>query len=165
MPMKLIEQIDGAFPSVAMPPRGELLDPALAESDEGEALSLDLEAYRRLPISAELLRQVHQELRKLSPVATRWLLPFQLKLCLSEDAKYSRFEVEFFVYSLAPSNTWEEAQILTRLSNLNAQQIKCIDQVFTWLAQDEYWSKQFPDQLHLSLEFLKKILARRDTSP
>ena len=53
------------------------------------------------PPSVELLRKMHQELRKLTAAASLWLLPAYLCYALTEEAKYSRMEISFFILSLA----------------------------------------------------------------
>ena len=103
----------------------------------------------------DLLRLVHQNLRKLSPDAYLWFVPYFLQLCLTEEAKYSSFEAEFFVYSLSPAGKMDTS-IDIRLSALTSPQILCVMEVLSWMLADKFWGENCPEQIRSALAFLGK---------
>ena len=141
-----------------MPRRGNLFSFDLREEGDDE-LADEIQEYEARPVTIDLLRLAHQNLRKLSPDAYLWFVPHYLKLCLTDEGKYSSFEAEFFVYSLSPAGE-SDTSIDIRLSALNADQIRCIVEVLSWMLTDEFWGVHCPEQIHSALEFLEKKGAR-----
>lgn len=152
----LRRKIESAFPSVDMPPSKNLISPSAARRVEGDGLLRDIEEFRGMPVSVELIRSVHQELHDLSAEAWRWILPHYLRYCMSEAGLESEMELEFLIYKLSPKpefahETTEHLALLTQL------QINCMIDVVNWCMSDKCWSEYFSDELHGALLFLKGL--------
>lgn len=141
-----------------MPWRNDLFALDLREEGDDE-LADEIQEYEARPVTMDLLRLVHQSLRKLSPDAYLWFVPHYLKLCLTDEGRYSRFEAEFFVYSLSPAGE-SDTSIEVRLSALKAGQIRCIVEVLSWMLTDEFWGVHCPEQIRSALEFLSRLRPR-----
>lgn len=153
--MQLINDIDQAFKEVKFPLRNDLVDSALPPQDSAVEVAADLEHWRSRAPDESLLREMHQELRKLSAAATRWIVPHYLRYALTEQAKYSRMETSFFVLSLVARSKEEVQQIATRLSLLSAEQIGCLAKVLEYLGADPDWSDYMGEDLPAALATLR----------
>lgn len=154
----LLQEIENSFKAMPMPARADLF---VVEDEESQSLSEDLEQIRAKPLSSELLRLLHQELRRLSPKATLWITPHYLRYSLTDEAKYTQSEVEFFVYSLGSTRAQHLSDVATRLSSFNSEQLKCLGAVLSHLVNDEFWSQYLPEQLTSAKENVYRILASR----
>lgn len=134
--MSLMEDIRDAFSSVHFPAEGDIVDYSLQEGDYGGDIVDELERWRCKPPSVELLRKMHQELRKLTAAASLWLLPAYLCYALTEEAKYSRMEISFFILSLAGHGAEDDSDIKRRLSLMNDLQFSCVERVLEYLMLD-----------------------------
>src|ERR1051325_5267742 len=97
----VLKRIEGAFPSVDMPLRSELVFHVRSCMQCADLVE-DLEQYRGKDVDVNLIRSVYQEMPHLSAKAWRWLLPNYLRFCLTDEAVYSRTETEFLIYNLGP---------------------------------------------------------------
>lgn len=154
----LLQKIENSFKAIPMPARADLL---VVEDEESQSLAEDLEQIRGKPLSSDVLRLLHQELRRLSPKAILWITPHYLRYSIKDEAKYTQSEVEFFVYSLASSRVQNFSDVETRLSSFNSQQLKCLCSVLSHLMGDEFWSQYLPEQLESAEENVKRTLASR----
>jgi hypothetical protein len=155
--MQLIDDIDQAFKEVEFPLRNDLVDSKLPPQDSAAQVEDDLEYWRTRTPDESLLREMHQELRKLSPAATRWIIPQYLRYALTEQAKYSRMETSFFVLSLVARNKEEVQLIATRLSSMSPDQIGCLEEVLEYLETDPEWAEYMGDDLEAALATLRSI--------
>lgn len=157
--MQLSDSINQAFPNVDFPQMNDLVADSLVEQDNTSELAADLESWRTKMPDKNLLRQMHQELRMLSPAATRWIVPHYLRYALTEEAKYTRMEVSFFVLSLVSHSKVVDQQITTRMSLMNDEQIACVVNVLTHLHADpdwkEYMGEDFEDALSTLIRLYK----------
>jgi hypothetical protein len=139
--MQLIDHIDQVFKEVEFPRKDDLVDSTLPQQDSGVQVAADLECWRTRAPDESLLREMHQELRKLSAAATRWIVPHYLRYALTEQAKYSRMETSFFVLSLVARSKEEVQQIAMRLSSMSTEQIGCLVKVLEYLETDPDWAE------------------------
>lgn len=154
----LLQEIENSFNAMPMPARADLF---VLEDEESQSLAEDLEQIRGKPLSSDVLRLLHQELRKLSPKATLWITPHYLRYSIKDEARYTQSEVEFFVYSLASTRAQNWLDVATRLSSFNSRQLKCLGSVLSHLMGDEFWSQYLPEQLESAEENVKRTLASR----
>lgn len=157
--------IELAFEPMQMPNRSALLDERLEPQDEAESLESEIESWRGKSPDPALIRFLHQELRKLSPVATRWLLPHYLQYAITEEAKYSRDEVRFLVLSLVGRDSEVEADIARRLQLLTKSQIEAVIAVFKLLCRDPEWEWDLGEHASLALKTLERLKDRRSDTP
>lgn len=155
--MQLIDHIDQAFKKVEFPPKEYLVDSTLSKQDYGLQVAADLECWRTRVPDDSLLREMHQELRKLSAAATRWIVPHYLRYALTEQAKYSRMEISFFVLSLVARSKEEVQQIVTRLSSMSTEQIGCLAKVLAYLHADPDWAEYMGEDIEAALATLRSL--------
>jgi|JI6StandDraft_1071083.scaffolds.fasta_scaffold32615_4 hypothetical protein len=155
--MQLIDDIDQAFKKVEFPLEYELVDSTLPQQDSGLQVAADLECWRTRAPDENLLREMHQELRKLSPAATRWIVPYYLRYALTEQAKYSRMEISFFVLSLVARCKEDVQQIATRLSSMSTEQIRCLAKVLEYLGADTDWAEYMGEDIEAALATLRSL--------
>ena len=155
--MQFIDNINRAFKTVEFPLKDDLVASSLGAQDYGSEVAADLESWRTKAPDNDLLRQMHQELRKLSPAATRWIVPHYLRYALTEEAKYSRMEVSFFVLSLVSRSKEEDQQVATRLSLMSGEQIDCLEKVLAHLKADSDWSDYMGEDFEAALATLKRL--------
>jgi len=155
--MLLIDHIDHAFKAVEFPPKEDLVDSTLPQQDSGFQVAADLECWRTRTPDESLLREMHQELRKLSAAATRWIVPHYLRYALTEQAKYSRMEISFFVLSLVARSKEEVQQIATRLSSMSTEQIRCLTKVLEYLGADTDWAEYMGEDIEAALATLRSL--------
>lgn len=153
--MQLVDEIDQAFKEVEFPLRNDLVDSTLPPQDSVIQVAEELEYWRTRVPDEGLLREMHQELRKLSAAATRWIVPHYLRYALTEQAKYSRMETSFFVLSLVARGKEDVQQIATRLSLLSAEQIGCLAKVLEYLGADPDWADYMGEDLAVALATLR----------
>lgn len=161
--MKLIDHINHAFKEVEFPPKEDLVDSTLPLQDYGFQVAADLECWRIRTPDETLLREMHQELRKLSTSATRWIVPHYLRYALTEQAKYTRMEISFFVLSLVVRGKEEAHQIAIRLSSMSTEQISCVAKVLEYLGADKYWSEYMGEDIDAALATLRSLIPRETT--
>jgi hypothetical protein len=155
--MELIDRIDQAFKSVRFPRKGDLIDGSLSPQDCGFEVAADLELWREKNPDESLLREMHQELRKLSPDATRWIVPHYLRYSLTERAAYTRMETSFFVLSLAAQSDEDMRQIAERLSSMSGEQRECLAEVLKYLSVQSDWAEYMGADLEAALDTLRRI--------
>lgn len=156
--MQLSDRINQAFANVDFPQMDALVAGSLTEQDNATDLAADLESWRTKIPDNRLLRQMHQELRLLSPAATRWIVPHYLRYALTEEAKYTRMEVSFFVLSLVSHSKEVDKQITTRLSLMNDEQIACVVNVLTHLHADPDWKEYMGEDFEDALSTLMRLV-------
>ncbi len=149
--VELTDCINRAFELVDFPLKDDLVDGSLSEQDYGVDVATDLERWRSKIPDKSLLREMHQELRKLSPSATRWIVPHYLRYAVTNEAKYSRMETSFFVLSLIPRREGEDRQIAQRLSSLSRKQIECMTKVLEHLNADSEWAEDMGEDIESAL--------------
>lgn len=155
--MQLIDRIDRGFKAANFPRKGGLVDGSLSQQDCGFEVAADLEYWRDRDPDERLLREMHQELRKLSPDATRWILPHYLRYSLTEKAKYTRMETSFFVLSLVSRSDGDFQQIAKRLSSMSGEQIECLAKVLEHLNSESDWSEYMGESIEAALATLKSL--------
>jgi hypothetical protein len=151
----LLQKIEQVFPFVEMPPKGELVFKNNV-GVEYDALREDIEHYREAEISGEFIRAIHQELSLLSAAAWQWILPYYLRYGLTGDAEYSRMEVEFFIYSLAPADEFKKDTV-DKLSRLKQGQVECLIRFLEWCFDRQFWREYCGDDIERAMEFLSSI--------
>ena len=155
--MQLIDHIDQAFKATQFPCEGDLVDGSLSRQDYGHEVAADLERWREKNPDDSLLREMHQELRKLSPDATRWILPHYLRYSLTEKAKYTRMETSFFVLSLVSHSNEEARQIAKRLSSMSSEQMECLAEVLEYLNVESDWAEYMGESIEAALGTLRSL--------
>jgi hypothetical protein len=155
--MQLIDHIDHAFKEVEFPPKEGLVDSTLPQQDSGFQVAADFECWRTRTPDESLLREMHQELRKLSAAATRWIVPHYLRYALTEQAIYSRMEISFFVLSLVARSKEQVQQIATRLSSMSTEQIRCLVNVLEYLGADTDWAEYMGEDIEAALATLRGL--------
>ncbi|WP_156372047.1 DUF6714 family protein [Acidovorax sp. Leaf78] len=155
--MQLLDIIDHAFKKVDFPPKEDLIDCALPDQDYGFQVAEDLENWRTRTPDEDFLREMHQELRKLSAVTTRWIIPHYLRYALTEQAKYSRMETSFFVLSLVARSEEEIEQVAKRLSSMNTEQVRCLKKVLEYLRADTDWAEYMGEYIEAALATLRSL--------
>lgn len=155
--MQLIDRIDQAFKAANFPRKGDLVDGSLSQQDCGFEVAADLELWREKNPDESLLREMHQELRKLSPDATRWIVPHYLKYSITEKAKYTRMETSFFALSLVSHSDEERQKIVKRLSSMSGEQIECLTDVLEYLSVESDWAEYMGDDIAAALATLRSI--------
>lgn len=159
--MQLIDRIDLAFKAVDFPREDELVDSSLPAQDYGLEVAADLECWRGKSPDAKLLREMHQELRKLSTDATRWIVPHYLRYALTEEAQYTRMEISFFVLSLVSRNEKDAQEIARRLSSMSGEQIECVVEVLEHLKADSDWAEYMGEDIEAALATLRSLRRER----
>jgi len=155
----LMREINQEFPVIEMPKSDEIPHHR-AGCVTCEHLAADLAVFRDKTIDAKLIRELHQEMSHLSAKAWRWMLPFYLRYCLTSEAEYSRFETEFLIYSLAPTEEFE-ADTSGRLSLISVDQLQVLLKFLSYLLSIEYWKSYCPTELYRGIAFLMKTLEER----
>ena len=155
--MQLIDRIDQAFKAANFPRKGDLVDGSLSRQDCGVEVAADLELWRERTPDESLLREMHQELRKLSPDATRWIVPHYLRYSLTEKGKYTRMETSFFVLSLVSHSDEEAQQIAKRLSSISGEQMECLVEVLEYLKVESDWAEYMGEDIEAALATLRSI--------
>jgi len=154
----LSKEIESVFPFVEMPNENELTFHDVG-CEECKGLQGDLEQYRGNKITGETIRLIHQELSLLSAKALRWILPYYLRYCLTQEGVYNQMETQFLIYNLDPDLKFQH-ETLQRFSILNRSQISCLIHFLEWCASQPYWKEFCPDSLTRGMDFLKKIEAQ-----
>ncbi len=133
----LLKEIKATFRTIEMPPNNEI---SFHSKDclQCEGLRNVLETYREKEITGDLIRLIHQELSQLSAKVWLWIFPHYLTYCLTPEAEYNFMEMEFLVYALSPSKTYE-LETSQRLTLFNETQIMCIVHFLEWSRQNEAW--------------------------
>jgi hypothetical protein len=156
----LLMEIEKAFPKVEMPERSELLLAQMKAVGDSDHLVQDLEELRGKLIDGTAIRSVHQELSFLSAATWRWLLPHYLSYCLTDEARYNRFETEFLIYNLGPSLEFQR-DTQKKLALLNMAQLACLIDFLTWCLEDEEWRDLFAENIARAISFLERVVADR----
>ncbi len=162
--MQLFDHIDRLFEAAPLPPKDDLVDGSLSDQDYVSQVAADLDRWRTGIPGKKLLQDMHQELRKLSAAATRWIVPHYLRYALTEEAKYSRMEVSFFVLSLISRNQDEDFQISVRLSLMTDEQIGCVFDVLAHLKSDPDWSEYMGEDFDAALATMSRLRSTRSRS-
>lgn len=159
---ELLIEITHAFLPMEMPSKADL---PFHTSDcfQCHFLQEELDCLRGKPINGELIRLIHQELSCLSAKAWRWIAPHYLSHCLSPEADYNQMEIEFLVYGLGPEERFQ-ADVVKRLSLLDSRQIRCFISFVGYLANHEFWSEYFPENIRKAADFLHAIERSRESS-
>ena len=154
----LLAEVKAVFPPEEMPLPAEL---TISEDGWGECIGLrdDLDAVRGEPITSEIFRLIHQDLRCLSEKGLRWILPDYLRYCISAEGQRSRMETEFLVYYLSPNLRYRD-QALLRLRFLSRDQIECLYHFLDWCSDHPHWRDYFPEDLQKAKEFILQLLQR-----
>ena len=155
--MQLLDHIDRAFEAAPLPLKEDLVDNSLSDQDYGSQLAADLDRWRTVIPDKKLLQDMHQELRKLSAATTRWIVPHYLRYALTEEAKYSRMEVSFFVLSLVSRHPDEDLQISARLSLMTDEQFGCVSEVLAHLRGDPDWGEYMGEDFDAALTTLSRL--------
>lgn len=155
--MQLIDRIDQAFKAANFPLKDDLFHKSLSRQDSGIEVAADLELWRERNPDETLLREMHQELRKLSPDATRWIVPHYLRYSFTERAKYTRMETSFFVLSLVSHSDEEVQQIAKRLSSMSGGQMECLVEVLEYLSVESDWAEYMGEDIEAALATLRSI--------
>lgn len=155
--IQLIDRIDQAFKAASFPNKGELADDSLSRQDYGTEVAADLERWRDRNPDEGLLSEMHQELRKLSPEATRWIVPKYLRYALTQEAKYTRMEISFFVLSLVSHSDEETRQIAKRLSVMSDEQMECLAEVLKHLDVEPDWAEYMGEDIAAALSTLRRL--------
>ena len=145
-----------------MPERSELLLAQMKAVDDSAPLMRDLEELRGKPIDGVAIRSIHQELSLLSASTWRWLLPYYLIYCLTDEARYNRFETEFLIYNLGPSLEFQR-DARKRLALLSKPQLACLRDFLKWCLEDEEWRDLFAENIARAISFVEVVAA--DLSP
>jgi len=147
----LLKEIDNVFPAMAMPTSEDLIyhhDECYSCAEVRRYLN----ASRNMEVDDALIRHLHQELYHLSPMTTRWILPYYLKFCLRSEGKYSQEETYFLVYNLRPSPRFQY-DTYQRLSSLNAAQVECLIHFLKWCSGNLDWIEILED-IDKAIKFL-----------
>jgi len=159
----LLREIEKTFPRVEMPERSKLLLAQMEAVGDSDLLARDLEELRGKPIDGAAIRSVHQELSFLSAATWRWLLPHYLSYCLTDEARYNRFETEFLIYNLGPSLEFQR-DTQKRLALLNRLQLACLVDFLKWCLEDEEWRDLFEENIAKAIGFIETVAADRPAS-
>ncbi|MEX8503830.1 MAG: DUF6714 family protein [Leptothrix ochracea] len=163
--MQLIDRINQAFTGANLPPKNDLVEGSLADQDYAHDVAADLESWRTNMPDKSLLRQMHQELRKISPASTRWIVPYYLRYALTDEAKYSLMEVSFFVLSLVSRSKEVDQQVAARLSLMSSEQIACVVHVLSHLNADPDWAEYMGEDIEAALATLMRLNKMRGALP
>lgn len=156
----LLRAIEKTFPKIEMPERSQLLLAQMKVVGDSDLLERDLEELRGKLIDGAAIRSVHQELSFLSAATWRWLLPYYLTYCLTDEARYNRFETEFLIYNLGPSLEFQR-DTQKRLALLNRSQLACLIDFLKWCLEDEEWKDLFEENIARAISFIETIAADR----
>ena len=149
-----------AFPRVEMPERSRLLFKGMQGVGDSELLVQDLEELRGKPIDGAVIRSVHQELSFLSAETWRWLLPHYLRYCLTDEARYNRFETQFLIYNLGPSLEFQR-DTQKKLALLTKSQLACLIHFLKWCMEDGDWKDLFEENIARAISFIETVAADR----
>ena len=123
-------------------------------------LSEYLDERRGQQVDGSMIRYMHQEMGCLSAEGWAWALPHYLPFCFTAEAEYNRMETEFLIYNLAPTEEFKAEQ-MTRMSALDAEQIRGLLAFLEWLQSQPRWSEYCPDELAKALKFVRELAAPR----
>ncbi len=154
----LLKEIDSVFPSFDMPSHSELalVSPRYIEADE---ICNSMEEFRGKSIETEAIRTIHSYLPILSSKGMRWILPWYLRFCLTDEGqKYSRKETWSLIDTLHPDERFLKYR-LGQLSLLNRDQLLCLIHFLEWCLLDEFWFDSEPEHIQAGIEFLKLAMA------
>jgi hypothetical protein len=163
MPMQLenssltsfLDEITISFPQEEMPSKEKLCihrDNCRTCAD----LRDDLDETRGKEITGDVFRIIHQELSCLSAKGWRWILPYYLRYCLSEEGQESQMETEFLIYQLSPSDEFKDDSI-KRFAFLQQNQIECLLHFLDRCSAHPYWNEYFTEDLNKAKYFLCKL--------
>lgn len=159
----LLNEVASAFPPMDMPPVAELPF-HVSGCFQCDWLKEELESRRGKPVEGDLIRLVHQELSCLSAKAWRWIAPHYISYCLNPEAVHNQMEAEYLVYNLGPEDKFKE-DVLNRFSLFNGRQIHCFTTFMEYLANHEYWSEYFPEDIRKAANFLSAMEPSRASPP
>jgi hypothetical protein len=120
----------------------------------------DLEVFRGKPVSGDLIRLVHQRLLCLSPAGWRWVMPYYLIYCLSSEGQRNRFETEYLIYALSPSDE-QHADVVGRLGLFDVAQLALVEKFLLYLASDPWWMSYCPLDLERAVNFIRVLVETR----
>ncbi len=152
----LLREIESVFPPFDMPSGFELA-PEFPRYIESEEIRNDMEEFRGKRIERDAIRTIHRYLPVLSTKGMRWILPWYLRYCLTDEAqKHSRIETRSLIYTLSP-DTQFVSETLQQLSLLDISQLTCLIHFLEWCLSDEYWINSEPERIRAGIEFLMSI--------
>ncbi len=150
----ILQEIESTFPYVEMPVELTKRSPRFIESYE---LDQDIDEFRSHPLTAQAIRAIHRYLPVLSAEAVRWLLPYLLRFCLSDQGKqFSRNETVSLFSFLSPRPEFADETRLA-LSLLTTAQISCLKHFLEICLEDKYWDEFLLEDIGRGIAFLNSV--------
>jgi hypothetical protein len=152
----LLAEIDAALPQVPKPLPERLVFHAQG-CGQCEMLRKDLCDFSEGALTDQEISFLVDELSKLSPESTRWVMPSYLRRCVTQDLTDPR-ETEFLIYNLAPAAA-HEGDTLAQFAALGALGASCLLHFLDWCQDHPHWSQYCASELPVARAFVNRLIA------
>ncbi len=154
----LNQRIKQNFPYVDKPEDSELCFHEKGTCWKCDDLREELAECNGQKLTGASIRDIHQEMSRLSAKGWRWMLPSLLRYSLTQESLQNQSEVEFLIYELGPAPEYID-ETKQRLSCLNDNQIACLIEFLKWCRDSEGspWAGYFNKNINRAIKFLVKI--------
>lgn len=149
---QLEHEIEKVFPILEMPLSNEISFHSY-ECKKCKGLLDEIEEMRSVPVTPDFLRVIHQELSFLSAKSWGWIFPYYIRFAITEEAKESEMEVQYFIYNLSPEDQFKR-DTFKRLSEFNEAQVFCLISFLEWCLSQSCWNDSYGKSIQKGIRFL-----------